>query len=94
MAARVIINRVACESLAHRRPAKDDLMRRGRAVRNVARVLCPKDTGRLARSIYVEETPFGVAVGSDVHYAGYVELDTRYLRTQPYLRPALQAARH
>jgi phage gpG-like protein len=55
-------------------------------------------TGRLRNSItwvYEEEAGgLGVAVGSNVEYAGYVELGTsRMPGGYPYLRPALHAAR-
>lgn len=42
--------------------------------------------GQDAESVYVD-------VGTNVHYAPYVELGTRRARARPFLRPALEAAR-
>lgn len=54
-------------------------------------------TGRLRSSISwrLGEDAIGLyaAVGSNVEYAGYVELGTPRAAARPYLRPALQAAR-
>lgn len=63
-------------------------------VQSAAKVKCPVDTGRLRSSIQTtapRETSNGVAVriGSNVNYARYVELGTRRMRAQPFLRPAL-----
>lgn len=54
-------------------------------------------SGRLRASISTtlgaDERGLYCDVGSNVEYAGYVELGTRYMRARPYLRPALEAAR-
>jgi HK97 gp10 family phage protein len=54
-------------------------------------------TGRLRSSISTslgsDEEGLYCDVGSNVEYAGYVELGTRYMRARPFLRPALEAAR-
>lgn len=53
--------------------------------------LTPVRTGNLRRSI--ENKPVGnhsQEIGTDVEYAVYVELGTRKMRAQPYLRPAAE----
>ena len=58
-----------------------------------AKKICPVDTGRLRASItHVRSTSEKDTeiVGTNVEYAPYVELGTRYQRAQPYLRPAVE----
>lgn len=54
------------------------------------------DTGRLMASIHHQMVGAGQSVqaqiGSDVQYALYLELGTRYMAPRPFLRPALAAA--
>lgn len=55
-----------------------------------ARRIVPVDTGRLKASIQVEDAGREKArVHASAPYAGYVELGTRYMNAQPYLRPSL-----
>lgn len=58
-----------------------------------AQELCPVDTGRLRASIrWMISTDAGELVGyvgSDVDYTIYVELGTRYMDAEPFLRPAV-----
>jgi HK97 gp10 family phage protein len=76
-----------------------ELQRRATKVVRRAKRLCPVDTGRLRSSITHDEverrgrTTLVVRVGTNVEYAAYVELGTSRQRSQPYLRPALDAAR-
>ena len=75
-------------------PVGRRLFQLGVNVQSSAKILCPVDTGRLRSSIQtapVRETAQGMSVriGSNVNYARYVELGTRRMRAQPYLRPAL-----
>lgn len=42
--------------------------------------------GQDAHSVYAD-------IGTNVEYAGYVELGTRRMRARPFLRPALEHAR-
>lgn len=51
----------------------------------------PVDTGRLRNSIShtVVEGEQAAYIGTNVEYAAYVELGTRYQRAQPYLKPAV-----
>ena len=50
----------------------------------------PVDTGTLKRSIGLEITDSGMAaeVETTAEYAPYVELGTRFMEAQPYLKPA------
>lgn len=56
---------------------------------NYAKKLCPVDTGRLRQSIGHSTGDREAVVGTDVEYAEFVELGTRYQHAQPYLKPAL-----
>lgn len=63
----------------------------GGTAEGYAKQLCPVDTGNLRNSIAHEmRSENTVAVGSNVHYAPFVELGTRKMRAQPYLRPAVE----
>lgn len=78
-------------------PIAKDLERRAIRVESAAKRLCPVDTGRLRASIThaLDRDGDGLyaIVGSDVEYAPHVELGTSRATAQPFLRPALQAAR-
>jgi len=51
---------------------------------------CPVDTGRLRASIsHGKEGDDTMVVGTNVEYAPYVELGTKFQKEQPYLRPAI-----
>lgn len=77
-------------------PVGKALARAAVKVESAAIRLCPVDTGRLRSSISHELAQDGkgllALVGTNVEYAIYVELGTRFSRAQPYLRPALKAA--
>jgi HK97 gp10 family phage protein len=60
-------------------------------IRDTASRLAPRRTGRLASSIVITETSSGVAVGTDVPYAGPVEFGTVHQSAQPFIRPALDS---
>lgn len=65
--------------------------RRGRPDRRgYAKKKCPVDTGRLRNSIthVVRASEKAVYIGTNVEYGPYVELGTRHMKAQPYLRPA------
>lgn len=81
-----------------------DLLRRGLLVQASAKNFATGHgggphvrTGRLRSSISTTIGSDSISVysdvGSNVEYAGYVELGTRYMRARPYLRPALEAGR-
>lgn len=66
-------------------------------VQRSAKQLAPVDTGRLRASVQYEVGRDGRGIvgriGTNVHYARYLEFGTRRMRAQPFLRPALGAAR-
>ena len=63
----------------------------GGTAEGYAKELCPVDTGNLRNSIaHAQVSENTERVGSNVHYAPYVELGTRKMRAQPYLRPAVE----
>lgn len=61
-----------------------------------AKEFVPVDTGNLRRSITHEvhggDKPFG-RVGTNIRYAIYQELGTRYHAAHPFMRPAMAAVR-
>ena len=78
-------------------PVDEMLTRAAVAVELAAKRFAPVDTGRLRASIShtVERDAKGPVafVGSNVNYAIYQELGTRYQPGTPYLRPALHSLR-
>lgn len=73
-----------------------DLERRALKVERAAKRACPVDTGRLRSSLTheIQRDVQGLmaVVGTDVGYAPFVELGTRHMAGQPFLRPALSEA--
>ncbi|HXG94147.1 MAG TPA: HK97-gp10 family putative phage morphogenesis protein [Blastocatellia bacterium] len=60
----------------------------------IARQLAPKRTGRLRASIAVEqEGKMRFSLVASAPYAAFVELGTEHQEPQPYLAPAVAAAR-
>ena len=74
-------------------PVARDLAKKALFVESAAKQLAPVDLGRLMSSITHEITQDGQGlvayIGSNVEYAIYQELGTRYMAAQPYLIPAL-----
>ena len=66
----------------------------GSTLQQYAQKNAPVDTGTLRRSITLALTDGGMAaeVQPTVNYGAYVELGTRFMSAQPYLRPALETA--
>lgn len=62
-------------------------------IADVARQLCPVRTGRLRASISAEQQAAGAKVVAAAPYAAAVEFGTRDAPAQPFLRPALDAAK-
>ena len=56
------------------------------ALRNV-----PVDTGHLKRSITLESDSMTATVQEHTDYGIYVEMGTRYMGAQPYMKPALNS---
>lgn len=92
----VRFNRDELARLLHSNQVAKDLQRRALKVDAAAKQLCPVDTGRLRASITnhlgQDSTGLYALIGSNVHYAIFVELGTRFAAAQPFLRPALAAA--
>lgn len=68
------------------------LERIGLQAEGYAKDLCPVDTGNLRNSITHTSDGKAAYIGTNVEYAPYVELGTRRMAAQPYLKPA--AANH
>lgn len=62
----------------------------GSQMEQTAKIICPKRSGDLRRSIRLEIKDAGLTaeVAPHMNYAGYVEWGTRYMEAQPYIRPA------
>jgi HK97 gp10 family phage protein len=69
------------------------LYKLGISSERTAKVLVPVRTGRLRSSITTalrkDSRGLYAEIGSNVHYARWVEEGTRHQRPQPYLRPAV-----
>ncbi len=61
----------------------------GAAIERDAKILAPKDTTNLARSINWKRRRFSVRIQENVFYGIFQELGTRFMKAQPFLRPAL-----
>jgi HK97 gp10 family phage protein len=63
------------------------------AANDMASAYCPVDTGYLRSTIYhkVGDNGFSAELGATADYAGYVELGTRHMVAEPFIRPALSA---
>ena len=64
----------------------------GAEMQTKAQQNAPVDTGTLKRSIGLEITDNGMSaeVEPTAEYAPYVELGTRFMEAQPYLKPAFE----
>lgn len=63
----------------------------GGKAESYAKQLCPVDTGRLRNSItHQQQDENTEIVGSNVEYSVFVEMGTRKMKAQPYLRPAAE----
>jgi len=86
----VISNRAAV-SAAVSEAKKRALEIIGGKAESYAKQLCPVKTGRLRGSITHEQADDSTElVGSNVHYAPYVELGTYKMNGKAYLRPAVE----
>lgn len=96
---RVVFDQQALDRLFNSEdgPIAKDLARRAIQVDRTAKRLCPVDTGRLRSSINWklgrDHVGLLAIIGTNVAYAPYVEFGTRFMAAQPFLRPALAAAR-
>lgn len=79
-----VVDKIKCEADKYTEGITDEC-------RDEAKMLAPKDTGRLADSIVTTKLEDGkYNYGSDLEYARFVEFGTRFQQPQPYLRPALE----
>lgn len=102
----IVLNDAALRQLVRspNGPAAKDLARRAQKVVNCAKNFASTgvlpgpnvDTGRLRSSItFVIGADAGglfARVGTNVHYAPYLELGTRRMKERPFLAPALKCA--
>jgi HK97 gp10 family phage protein len=92
---RVILNQQAIDELLHSEagPVARELLRVLVRLEGVAKRLCPVRTGRLRSSIFhrlvIRDGQLIGQVGTSVVYAIFVELGTRYMAAQSFLRAAL-----
>jgi len=92
---RVVFDQAALNELLEtpQGPTGVAILRAAIQVERNAKRLCPVDTGRLRSSISHDLGRDGRglvgSVGTNVEYAPHVEFGTRYMRAQPFLRPAL-----
>lgn len=101
MSVQVTVNRAAIEHLLSDPNGPIGVKVRSVAirVRNTARKICPKSSGRLANSI--QEKPgarkgrrvISYTVGTRVRYAKYVHNGTIYMRARPFLKDAIALER-
>lgn len=79
---------------AAQRAAEKALLQTAADIVDVAKQLCPVDTGRLKQSIGAEPlTKTRVRVGTEVEYGKYVEYGTSRSPAQPFLTPAFAQAK-
>ena len=80
---------------SHLEAAKIVVAKSGSRLQLAAKLRAPVDTGTLRRSIglSIEDGGLTADVEATAHYAGYVELGTRYMAAQPYMKPALNAVK-
>lgn len=65
----------------------------GFIVEGQAKELAPVDSGNLRASITSRVSGEQAIVGTNVDYAPHVEYGTRFMRAQPYMRPAIDLNR-
>ncbi len=99
MADRVVFDEAALRQLfdSAEGPVGKELVKRALRVHRRAKQLAPVDTGRLRSSVEYEvgrdSRGLVARIGTDVHYAIYLEFGTRRMTPRAFLRPALDAAR-
>jgi HK97 gp10 family phage protein len=91
--ARVRIYPGAIKLLIRSAPLQRDLDRRARNVERHQKTHVAVDTGRLKADIHIERVGDGRRIGSSLKYAIFLELGTRRMRAQPFVRPSVDAAR-
>ena len=69
------------------------LRKSGSNLEEKATHLVPVDTSNLKKSIKGQLKGMSYVVDANADYAGYVESGTRYMKAQPYMRPAYESAK-
>lgn len=71
---------------------KATVKKNGAQLQKTAQKNAPIDTGNLRQKIALEITDGGktAEVESTAEYGAYVELGTRFMKAQPYLKPAFE----
>jgi len=74
---------------------KTVVKKNGSRLQEQAQQGAPVDTGNLRRSIGLEIEDAGLTACSaaKAHYSGYVELGTRFMAAQPYMKPAFNVVK-
>lgn len=67
------------------------VQKHGAAMHKAAIRNAPVDTGHLKRSITLEANGTTATVQEHTDYGIYVEMGTRYMGAQPYMKPALNS---
>ncbi|MGA2971905.1 MAG: HK97-gp10 family putative phage morphogenesis protein [Candidatus Bathyarchaeia archaeon] len=72
---------------------QDGLEEVGVEMEDTARQIVPVDTGFLQSTIYhnVDPANLSLEIGANADYAMFVELGTRRMAAEPYIRPAFDA---
>ena len=66
------------------------LKKTGLAIERDAKIKSPLDTGRLRASIHSNfKGRFTIVVQDNVHYGVFQELGTRFMKPNPFMKPAL-----
>lgn len=80
---------------SHLEAAKTVVAKNGSRLQLSAKLRAPVDTGTLRRSIglSIEDGGLTADVEATAHYAGYVELGTRFMAAQPYMKPAFNVVK-
>lgn len=94
---RVVLDEAAIRKLAGGPEIRGALIAAGQIGETAAKEFAPIDTGTLRRSITHEINGVGedlfVRIGTNVSYAAFQELGTRFHPAHPYLRPAMETLR-
>ena len=80
---------------SHLEEAKGVVAKYGSKLQTQAQENAPYHSGTLQRSIGLEIKYSGLtaSIEATAHYAGYVELGTRFMAAQPYMKPAFNAVK-
>lgn len=71
---------------------KKVVRKNGAGLQKAAQKKAPIDTGTLKRSVGIDITDSGMTatVEPTAEYSAYVEYGTRFMKAQPYMKPALE----